>query len=281
MAEITIAGIKRAGTYSPNHIGNDTAIFNAVAEHLRKRGCIVNIYSEDQFIKQGAKEPVIINMCRDRESVKRLQALEEDGRVVINSGYGIENCARERMARILMGSGVNYPESIIVNTDEEVKSRLGKLGIDHCWIKRGDFQTIHKEDVSFARHSDEAQDVLHEYFYRGIKRAVISKHIAGDMLKFYGVKGQPFFHWFYPLASTKPADHQVPAINEQELREKCEHIASELGIDIYGGDCIVSADGTVWFIDFNDWPSFAPCRDKAAPYIAKCIIAKAKETIKK
>jgi hypothetical protein len=29
----------RAGAYSPNHIGNDAAIFNAAAEQLRKRGC--------------------------------------------------------------------------------------------------------------------------------------------------------------------------------------------------------------------------------------------------
>ena len=49
MADINIAGIMRAGAYSPNHIGNDTAIFNAVAEQLRKRGCIVNTYSEEQF----------------------------------------------------------------------------------------------------------------------------------------------------------------------------------------------------------------------------------------
>ena len=56
MAEITIAGIMRAGAYSPNHIGNDAAIFNAVAENLRKRGCIVNIYSEDQFIAGNVTE---------------------------------------------------------------------------------------------------------------------------------------------------------------------------------------------------------------------------------
>ena len=31
MADINIAGVMRAGAYSPNHIGNDTAIFNAVA----------------------------------------------------------------------------------------------------------------------------------------------------------------------------------------------------------------------------------------------------------
>ena len=65
MAEIKIAGIMRAGAYSPNHIGNDTAIFNATAEQLRKRGCLVNVYSEDQFNAQGVDEPVILNMCRE------------------------------------------------------------------------------------------------------------------------------------------------------------------------------------------------------------------------
>ena len=38
------------------------------------------------------------------------------------------------------------------------------------------------------------------------------------------------------------------------------------------GDCIVSPDGSIRIIDFNDWPSFAPCRTQAAPHIAKAIV---------
>ena len=45
MAEIKIAGIMRAAAFSPNHIGNDSSIFNIVADQLRKRGCEVNVYS--------------------------------------------------------------------------------------------------------------------------------------------------------------------------------------------------------------------------------------------
>ena len=55
MADIQIAGIMRAGAYSPNHIGNDAAIFNAAAEQLRKRGCHVNVYSEEQFNRDGVQ----------------------------------------------------------------------------------------------------------------------------------------------------------------------------------------------------------------------------------
>ncbi|MBQ2490149.1 MAG: hypothetical protein II539_00505, partial [Muribaculaceae bacterium] len=172
MAVINIAGIMRAGAYSPNHIGNDTAIFNATAEQLRKRGCIVNIYSEEQFNKQGVNEDFIMTMCRQQESIDNLQKLEDSRRLVINSGYGIENCTRERMTRILLGNGIPYPESLIVNTDENIKGMLKKSGFKSCWIKRGDFHAMHKEDVSYVRHPEEAQEVLQEYFLRGIKRAV-------------------------------------------------------------------------------------------------------------
>ena len=94
MADIEIAGIMRAGAYSPNHIGNDAAIFNAAAEQLRKRGYVVNIYSEEQFKLNEIKENVILNMCREQSSIAKLQQLEDQGKLVINSGYGIENCTR-------------------------------------------------------------------------------------------------------------------------------------------------------------------------------------------
>lgn len=285
MAEIQIAGVMRAGAYSPNHIGNDAAIFNAAAEQLRKRGCVVNIYSEEQFRDQDIKEPVVLNMCREQASIAKLQALEEEGRLVINSGFGIENCTRERMTRILLGNKIPYPESLIVNTNENVVDELRAAGFSSCWIKRGDFHAMHKEDVSYCRHPEEAQEVLHEYFYRGIKRAVINRHLVGDLIKFYGVSGQPFFHWFYPFDEGH-SKYGLEAINgksrglhfdEQYLRDMCQQAGDILDVKIYGGDCIVDPDGTIRIIDFNDWPSFAPCRNEAAPYIAKCVLSAVKE----
>ncbi|MBQ0069822.1 MAG: hypothetical protein KBT09_08755 [Bacteroidales bacterium] len=285
MADITIAGILRAGAYSPNHIGNDTAIFNAVADQLRKRGCLVNIYSEDQFNKNGVKEDIILNMCRERASIARLQELEDEGRLVINSGYGIENCTRERMTRILLGNNIPYPDSLIVNTNENVKPLIKEAGFESCWIKRGDFHAMHKEDVSYCRHADEAQEVLQEYFYRGITRAVINVHLEGDLIKFYGIKGSDFFYWFYPFDKGH-SKYGLEEINGRsqglkfdvdQLKENCNRAAEELNTVIYGGDCIVGADGVVRIIDFNDWPSFAPCRDEAAPHIAKAVLSIIKE----
>lgn len=285
MADIKIAGVMRAGAYSPNHIGNDAAIFNAAADQLRKRGCEVTVYSEEQFRNSEITEEVVLNMCREQESIRKLISLEERGRLVINSGYGIENCTRERMTRILLGNGIPYPESLIVNTNEDVRRELEHAGFGACWIKRGDFHAMHKEDVSYCRHIQEAQEVLHEYFYRGIGRAVINRHLVGDLIKFYGVSGQPFFHWFYPFDEGH-SKYGYEAVNGKSqgfdfdldgLKAMCQRASEIMDVRIYGGDCIVDADGTVRIIDFNDWPSFAPCRQEAAPHIAKCILNEIKK----
>lgn len=284
MAEITIAGIMRAGAYSPNHIGNDAAIFNVVADQLRKRGCVVNVYSEEQLIAGDITENIIVNMCREQKSIALLQQLEDSGKIVINSGYGIENCTRERMTRILIGSNIPYPESLMVNTNENIKDALQKGNYTQCWIKRGDFHAMHKEDVSYVRHPEEAQEVLQEYFLRGINRAIINKHLVGDLVKFYGVQGTPFFFWFYPfdLGHSKYGHEAINGKSQgiefdvEKMREICQSASEVLDVKIYGGDCIVSPDGDIKIIDFNDWPSFAPCRMEAAPHIAKCILSEIK-----
>ncbi|MDE6339770.1 MAG: hypothetical protein K2K97_08300 [Muribaculaceae bacterium] len=285
MADIKIAGVMRAGAYSPNHIGNDAAIFNAVADQLRKRDCEVKIFNEEQFQKEDIQESIILNMCREKDSIDKLIRLEDEGRLVINSGYGIENCTRERMTRNLLDNDIPYPESLIVNTNEDVRAELEKGGYDRVWIKRGDFHAMHKEDVSYCRHPQEAQEVLHEYYFRGIKRAVINRHLDGDLIKFYGVQGQDWFFWFYPFDEGH-SKYGHEAINgrskglhfdEQYLKDMCQKASKIMDVKIYGGDCIVDADGSIRIIDFNDWPSFAPCRVQAAPHIAECVMQAIKD----
>ncbi len=276
----------RAAAYSPNHIGNDAAILNAVASQLRKRGCEVNILSEDQFIAGGGNIPetVIINMCRDRRAIATLQALEEEGRLVINSGFGIENCVKERMTKIMMGGNIPYPESLIVDTDKVIKDTLKERGISQCWIKRADCHPMHKEDVSYVRHPEEAQEVLQEYFLRGINRAVISRHLTGDLVKFYGVMHQPFFYWFCPYVAgggryscAEVNDAEAVKAVGQKIKKLSLSAAEELNVEIYGGDCIISPEGEVKIINFNDWPSYAPCRAEAASNIARRVMAAVKE----
>ena len=147
---------------------------------------------------------------------------------------------------------------------------------------------MHKEDVSYVRHAEEAQEVLQEYFYRGIKRAVINRHLVGDLIKFYGIRNSPFFYWFYPFDEGH-SKYGLEAINGkskgidfdiEHLKKICHDASEALGVEIYGGDCIVSPDGAIRIIDFNDWPSFAPCRNEAAPFIAKAVLNVIKSKLK-
>ena len=277
----TIAGIRRGNQYSPNHIGNDAAIFNLTAGHLRQCGYEVKEYSEVELLDADIKEPVIFNMVRDTASIKKLQLLETQGHRVINSAFGIENCTRERMTRILLSNNIPHPESLIVGTDEPLPLSLRFLNA-HCWVKRGDFHAIHREDVTYTRNPEETASVLNEYALRHIKTAVINEHLDGDLVKFYGVAGSDFFYWFYP------DEHSHSKFGWERINGKakgipfdvdnliaiCNLASSVLNVDIYGGDGVVQKDGSVKIIDFNDWPSFAPCRTLAAPHIARCIMNK-------
>ena len=281
MADIKIAGIMRAGVYSPNHIGNDAAILNLTAEQLRKRGCEVKIYSEEQLIAGQVKEDIIISMCRDHRSFPILQKKEDEGALVINSGYGVENCIRERLTRILIGNNIPYPESLMVNTNEVIIPMMKQAKMERVWIKRGDLYAMHKEDVTYVRHPEEAQEVLQEYFLRGIKRAVINRHLEGDLIKFYGVYGTPYFYWFFHFDKTYSKDGsdsveelpQHPSFDLDHFKAICNKAAEALDIKIYGGDCILSPEGEITIIDFNDWPSFAPCRVEASAVIARAILS--------
>ena len=279
MSEITIAGIRRGNQFSPNHIGNDAAIFSLTAEQLRTKGYRVNEYTESDLLTKEISENVLIDMVRDWYSIRKLQQLEDSGRLVINSGYGIENCTREKMTRMFMAAGIPYPRSIILRTDEEPDDALEEAGFDHCWIKRSDFHAIHREDVTYVRHLEETKSILKEYALRGIETAVINEHLAGDLVKFYGVSGTDFFYWFYPsyfqhskfgYEQINGTAHEIP-FDTDYLRQLCSEAAEVLKVKIYGGDCVIDDDGTIRLIDFNDWPSFAPCRNQAVPYIAECI----------
>ncbi len=276
---IEFAGIKRGLQFSPNHTGNDGAIFSLVGTELLKLGCSVKEYTEDELLAGKVNESFIFTMARSKESVRMLQQLEVEGRFVMNSAFGIEQCYRTNMTLGITNSNIPYPESRIVPTDAPADEVFNELGGKNFWIKRGDFHAIHKEDVTFVRNNADGNEILAEYAVRGIEEAVISKHLYGDLVKFYGVRDSGFFHWFYPF-DFNHSKFNNEAINSAalyydfdnlQLRRYGENAAKALNVYIYGGDAIITPEGGMHIIDLNDWPSFAPCRNDAAVAIAQSI----------
>lgn len=284
MNQKEILGVHRNKKFSPNHIGNDDAIFSLTAEELEKLGCSVKMVCENEFLAmENVDYPFIFTMARQKEAVKKLQDLEEAGVVIANSGFGIENCFRTNMTNGLMDNNIPYPKSFVVPTDYKEDEVFDSLPGKGFWIKRGDFHAIHKEDVTFAYTKEEAKEILREYSLREIPDAVISEHLVGDLVKFYGVYGTDFFFWFYPYDNNHHKYTEYEKINGKSLYypfevKDLQHVAEEsarvLGVDVYGGDAIVSPNGEFHIIDLNDWPSFAPCRKEAAAFIAQRIFQK-------
>jgi hypothetical protein len=279
MKKTRLAGIKRKIKYSPNHIGNDAMIFNLTARYLTERGYAVKEYTETEFVLGDITEPAVFGMVRDKASIDKLQDLENGGVIAVNSGFGIENCTRERMTRLLIENNIPYPRSVITATNELPIQALEEMDAPAFWIKRGDFHAIHREDVAYARNIAEVKNILTEFALRGIPTAVINEHLTGDLVKFYGVANTDFCYQFYPFelnyskfgheAINGAAKHHPFSI--EELKTVSDRAGDVLNVRIYGGDCIVNEDGSFRIIDFNDWPSFAPCREAAAPKIAECI----------
>ncbi len=284
MEEISIIGVSRGSEYSPNHVDNDAAIFYKVVEELRRLGCRVDTYTEKEFVKQEVEGGIIFDMARDKATIARLKDLEDKGTLVINSAYGIDNCVRKPMTELLVAHGVPHPKSIIVKTNEAYTGNFFP-----CWLKRGNSHAMVKEDVSYAVHFGEAEAILADFYRRGIPEAVVNEHLQGDLIKFYGVQGTDFFYWFYPgpcshskfgLEKINGEAKGIP-FNVSDLKKYSDMAAEVLNVPIYGGDCVVLPNGDVKIIDFNDWPSFARCRDEAGVKIAECIYKRALKKLNK
>ncbi|MCM1311303.1 MAG: hypothetical protein NC206_08795 [Bacteroides sp.] len=268
-----ILGIARASEFSPNMVDNDAAILHAVADCLSAMGHSVSCVSETDFSKECEAE-LIFSMARHSSTIKKLREMEcETGVRVINSAIGVENCTRSRFTEIFMRECISSPQSWIFEP-------CAVPCLEYpCWIKRGDGCAQQKSDVSYVRNEEEVSAVMDDFKERGISCVVANKHLEGDLIKFYGVEGTDFFDWGYAadghskfgLETHNGKAHGFP-FSPEELKCISDRAARVLDVPVYGGDCVVSETGELRIIDFNDWPSFSRCRDKAAAAIAERIV---------
>lgn len=274
---MNIIAVSRDTCYSPNHISNDAAIYNKVIEELHRSGHAVQRCTEEEFLQMPfpGQSVVVVTMARGARSIRKLLEWERMGICVVNSPRGTLNCVRRPMTEMLLAHGIPHPQSWILAADELLPASVAFP----CWLKRGDSHAVVKEDVCYAATPVEAARVMLDMSQRDIPVVVINEHLSGDLVKFYGVQGDDFFHWFYPSVASH-SKFGLEAVNGQaqgipfdvlSLKQYADAAARVLQVPVYGGDAVVQSDGSVRIIDFNDWPSFAPCRDEAAKAIAGII----------
>lgn len=264
-----IYAIRRAERFSPNSVERDAAILDSVAVALGRHGYDVITVAETDF--GGCADAVAcLSMGRLRQTTAMLAEAEKRGVTVINSARGVETCCNRRLVNRLMAeAGVPLPPA------------EGRHGY---WVKRADGTAEGPGDVRFAGCRDEAEAVAAGMRQAGAADVIVQAHVTGDLVKFYGVAGTPFFHVCYPGDDRQwkfgdESRNGVPqhhAYSIDRLRDIAALAAAASGTDVYGGDCIVDRDGGITVIDFNDWPSFSRCRDAAAEAIAGMTIRRIK-----
>ena len=226
--------VQRDESFSPNAVEKDLAILQAVGEKLRERGASVSYVKEellqDKRWKLGDRVDVIFSMARSEKSLAVLQQAQAEGVMVVNDPRSIEICNSRRAIDGLMRSN-RIPAAPYYERGKG-------------WIKadRG-------HDVRFAANEEEMLA-----FKQQVEDPLLTAHVEGTLVKFYGVADRFFSPQGYP-----------------QVAEAAARLARLVGIQVYGGDAVLLSDGTFAIIDFNDWPSFSSCREEAAAAICRLI----------
>lgn len=281
--KLKLAGIYRKRKYSPNHHTTDRAIMNAAAEGLIRLGCEIFMYDESELAETPVSQKLIFSMVQGPEGIEELKKYQDRGAMIINSPQSVIACYRYNMTCLLRQAGLPFPKSILVSTSETMNGQIEEMGSPTIWIKRTDVHSVEAGDVipvDIAK--DSVNDVLSDFRKRGLERAVLQESIDGDVVKFYSVRYTDFFYWYYnpPEGSRPEKGKEYPwnyPVNLKLLKQIADRAAETIGLCIYGGDAVVRNDGSIVLIDINDWPSFAPVREKAGKYIANTIYQRAME----
>ena len=276
--EKTILCVKRYSRYSPNSQDKDGQILNAVIQKFSQEGYQTQCIDEMDIDFQKQYYPYVLSMARNENVIQGYTGWEKQGSIVINSSAACLNCYRERQIKILQENNISIPHTLTIRTDGSDNDKLECIKFSPYWIKRGDFQTINAVDVIKVEDVKHAEEILKTYFSQGITSAVLSENIDGDIIKFYGLSGTDWFWYYYP--KTDKFENKINTtpdrtpIDREAFALMCRKAAEALDLEVYGGDAAVDAQGLVYIIDMNDFPSFSACRDIAAENIAKRFIEK-------
>ncbi len=242
----------------------DRAILQAVCDCLREREQLaepIAMVDEERLDTCPVDAATYISMARGDAALSLLARMEARGCRVVNSVAGVRGCQRTVLDRLMRENHIAMPPL---------------SGGHGYWLKRGDAAAQEKRDVVYCADEAALEVARHDFLERGIGQQVVSSHVVGDLVKFYGVAGSDFFRCYYPgddgiskfgdeARNGRPHHY---AYSQAALQREVARLAALVGTTVYGGDAVGDAAGRFYIIDFNDWPSFSRCREEAARAIA-------------
>lgn len=285
-------GIYREQQHSPGREFDDAEILRLVAKHVEAAGYQVHLKTPEQlgaaYDPSTGRRPdplpsLVFLMCERAETLSSLEPIEMQAIPHVNPLQAVLNTYRDRMIPLLAASAIPIPRSQIISSnssDPGHPSPQLPTGPFPIWIKRADVHNTQSGDVELVSSPEDLRVALVALHGRGISHVVLQQHIPGDLLKFYGI-GKPlasnrkdtWFKWFYH----RDQDLARYPFSEEALQTIAQRAASTVGLEVYGGDAIITPTGEFFLIDINAWPSFALFREEAAPQIATWLLRRLRQ----
>jgi len=264
MREMTLLGVYRERIFSPGKVREDAAILDATLTELSRTGC-KTVAAEAEDLERFSGQPaLVLTMAQSHQALDILENWKKQGTRIVNSVSSVRNAYRKPLISLLTRARLPVPPSQIIRV-EEVEQRISFGTCKSHWLKRGDVHATQPGDVAKVTTKEELIRALHHFRRQKIDEVLVQEHVDGEVIKFYGVGNGQYFRAF--LASN---GEEVTA-QMKPLSTLARRSAQTVGLEIYGGDSLLTEKGEMLLIDLNDWPSFSRCCRSAAEGIAQYI----------
>jgi glutathione synthase/RimK-type ligase-like ATP-grasp enzyme len=243
-------------------VAEDAAILQGALRHLEARGCQIGYLEAENLPVQPPAAAGALHMAQGPEALKLLARWEAAGLPLINSPGAVIRCSRRHLFAWLALQSLACPATRFFSLEEAREQWTGKFP-GPGWLKRADIHAEGPGDVVRVHTLTEALQVLADFSRRGLAGLVWQEHVSGDEIKFYAVGPGRFFQAYFSSTGS-PVTGPAAA----PLEELARRLARTTGLEVFGGDVILTPEDDMVLIDLNDWPSFSRCAEAAAQEIA-------------
>ena len=217
----------------------------------------LNSQADGDLSRVRSTPDLILSMSRSILVCDRLSALFP-GIPCVNSSRAACATLRYSLYPLLIEGGFSFPETKEVDIES-----MGKP-VFPFWLKRRDYHHLKKGDVCFVEDESALKKALDFFKSQDEKTVFFQKNISGERFKFYAIRDLDTFQFrFFAFRKTPPAGV------EAELKAGLEGLMLSMGLEIFGGDFILTSEGEIFLVDVNAWPSFKGFQKEAAEIIAE------------
>ena len=261
-----VLGVYREEMFSPGRVDDDRAIMDTTLAFLRSGGHETDSVKAESLNGQSHDADCVLTMGQSGRVLRILEESQTRGVRIVNPVTSIRLCNRAPLMCLLAQAGLPLPQGEILPIDDAERRTQFHPG-KHYWLKRGDAHKLEPGDVAKVTSLKEFKSVLARFRTRHIEEVLVQEHLEGQVVKFYGISTGPA-SWDHYFAAFPEGKETEITEGTGELRAVGRRAAAAVGLEVYGGDAVITPSGRVVLIDLNAWPSFSRCRKRAAENIA-------------